>query len=426
MAKKYWTKEKCITEAKKYQYRNDFKKANYRCYSAALRHGWLDQCCAHMKILRKSWTLERCKEDALEYKTRTEWARKSKKAYDAACRRNWLDQCCSHMKYLQKPSGYWTLDACKSDALKYKTRAEWSKKSNGAFNSAYKHGWIKDCCNHMKKYAKQNPKWTLEKCKVDALRYNSRAEWIKNSNGHRAAYRNGWLDQCCSHMKKLHNSWTLEKCKVDALKYRTRSEWAKRSSAYEIAKINKWLDQCCSHMKFVQMPSGYWTLDRCKEDALRYGTRREWARKSVSAYQIARRQGKLDQCCAHMKRIGGTSNREKALIKLLKEYLANIQTNVRFSTKNYFKDKPHIKRLELDIYIPELRKGIEFNGKYWHSSEGIKRGRPNWPKQDVENYHNLKKEFFKSRNIDYIEIWENDWNEDPDKCINKCLEFLNG
>ena len=45
----------------------------------------------------------------------------------------------------------WTFVNCKKESLIYKTRSTFCKKSNGAYNSARKNGWLDEICNHMKK-----------------------------------------------------------------------------------------------------------------------------------------------------------------------------------------------------------------------------------------------------------------------------------
>lgn len=55
--------------------------------------------------------------------------------------------------------------------------------------------------------------------------------------------------------------------------------------------------------------------------------------------------------------------------------------------------------LEIDIYLPELNLGFEFNGLYWHSEENKNR-----------NYHLNKTNHFKERGIRIIHIWEDDWS----------------
>ncbi len=55
-------------------------------------------------------------------------------------------------------------------------------------------------------------------------------------------------------------------------------------------------------------------------------------------------------------------------------------------------------KLEIDIYLPELKIGFEFNGLYWHSD-----------KYKEKNYHLDKTNWFKDKDIRIIHIWEDDW-----------------
>ena len=55
--------------------------------------------------------------------------------------------------------------------------------------------------------------------------------------------------------------------------------------------------------------------------------------------------------------------------------------------------------LEIDIYLPELKLGFEFNGLYWHSD-----------KLKDRNYHKEKTNYFKDRDIRIIHVWEDDWD----------------
>lgn len=58
---------------------------------------------------------------------------------------------------------------------------------------------------------------------------------------------------------------------------------------------------------------------------------------------------------------------------------------------------------EIDIYIPELKIGIEFNGLYWHSEKA------GWNKND----HYEKYVFLKNKGIELITIWEDYWKFKP-------------
>ena len=54
--------------------------------------------------------------------------------------------------------------------------------------------------------------------------------------------------------------------------------------------------------------------------------------------------------------------------------------------------------LEIDIYLPELKLGFEFNGLYWHSD-----------KYRDKNYHLNKTNHFKEKEIRIINVWEDSW-----------------
>lgn len=54
--------------------------------------------------------------------------------------------------------------------------------------------------------------------------------------------------------------------------------------------------------------------------------------------------------------------------------------------------------LEIDIYLPDLKLGFEFNGLYWHSD-----------KYRDKSYHLEKTKYFNERGIRIIHIWEDDW-----------------
>ena len=56
-------------------------------------------------------------------------------------------------------------------------------------------------------------------------------------------------------------------------------------------------------------------------------------------------------------------------------------------------------KMEIDIYIPELKIGFEFNGLYWHSEE-----------HKDSNFHLKKTEYFASKEIRIFHIWEDDWD----------------
>ena len=98
--KGYWTLERCIDSAAKHLSIADWRGESSSAYQAAARNGWIDECCAHMSGRRKSagyWTIAKCKDDAAKYAGRRQWQVSSRAAYDAALREGWLEECCAHM-----------------------------------------------------------------------------------------------------------------------------------------------------------------------------------------------------------------------------------------------------------------------------------------------------------------------------------------
>jgi len=119
---------------------------------------------------------------------------------------------------LQEPCGNnliktkWTLEKCKSSAAKYQTRSAWKIADPNAYQTARYFDWLDICCEHMTDVYET---WTLEKCKASAAKYQTRSAWANSDkNANQAAYRNGWLGICCEHMTDVYETWTLEKCKV--------------------------------------------------------------------------------------------------------------------------------------------------------------------------------------------------------------------
>jgi len=142
------------------------------------------------------WTKEKCIEESINYKKRTIFAKESGSAYNSARKNGWLDDVCVHMnKIIKKHKGYWTKDKCKKEALKYKAKKELYKKSPGAYMSMFKNNWLDELCPHMKT-KKPNGYWTIERCFVEAEKFETKGEFQKNSeSAYKASLSNGWINK---------------------------------------------------------------------------------------------------------------------------------------------------------------------------------------------------------------------------------------
>ena len=76
-------------------------------------------------------------------------------------------------------------------------------------------------------------------------------------------------------------------------------------------------------------------------------------------------------------------------------------------------DKNKIKPYEIDVYLPELGIGFEFNGVWWHSE-----------KFKDDYYHYKKNKLSLENGVKLYTIWEDDWNIKRDICKSFILNKL--
>lgn len=263
-------------------------------------------------------------------------------------------------------------------------------------------------------------KYSLEILESEAKKYSKRWEFQKNSSAeYQAAKSAKVLDIVCAHMNPTDVRWSEEELQTEALKYSSRGEFQKNSKAYRVAYNKGILNKICSHMTPKQRK---FSEEQLEAEALKYSNRSDFFNNSKSAYSKAHREGKLENICSHMGKAGGISFME---LNVLEEILRVYPKAQRFrDMKVNINGKLHIKGFELDIYVPELRKGIEFDGTYWHSVSGLKRSRAHWPEEDLENYHEIKDGHFKSKGISVYHVREEDWKQDPQICLVNIFKFL--
>lgn len=389
----YWNKERCREEALKYKHRIEFAKGSCSAYAAAQIHGWLDEICGHMTSKNNPkgfWTKQSCAIEALKYETRTAFKLGSPGAQLAAYKNGWLDEICRHMRTMIH---HYSKQECAKEALKYQTKTEFMEKSPLYYSQAIRNGFINEICKHMKKlgnpekravyvfefadnhayigltlnlerrekehktdkkssvykyiiksgcqpifkpltgylpkkkaaqkeddtiieYSKngwfmlnkkrggdlgsKSKKFTKKLCKRIALQYSDRTEFHKkNSYFYNYIWCRGWLDELCAHMTRQKNEngyWTKERCAEEARKYKKRIHFQKGClAAFSAAWKKGFLDEICSHMSYNEYDPVKWSKEKCIEEGRKFGTRGEFKKNNPSAYKAAREQGWLDE-----------------------------------------------------------------------------------------------------------------------------------
>jgi len=151
----YWKiKENVLTEARKYSIRSKWAKASNPSYQSAMKNGWFEECIEHMESPikpKKYWNKERCLVEAKKYTTIKDWRKNSGGSYKAAQHYGWLKECTVHIVRGVKPTGYWKIkENVLTEARKYSSKQEWRDNSRGSKGSAMKHGWYDECMEIIK------------------------------------------------------------------------------------------------------------------------------------------------------------------------------------------------------------------------------------------------------------------------------------
>lgn len=87
-----------------------------------------------------------------------------------------------------------------------------------------------------------------------------------------------------------------------------------------------------------------------------------------------------------------------------------------------YTDRTIIAPYELDIWIPELRIGLEFNGIYWHSDKLVRERCA----MGAEEYHRRKHELALNADAELGFIWQDDWVLRPEETRDAVKRMLCG
>lgn len=107
------------------------------------------------------------------------------------------------MKYKKYQQGaIWTLSECKRDARNYSTKTEWREGNFAAYNKACYNGWLAQCCSHMKtaNTRKRKPELTYEEVLQAAQKSTNYKDFRENYERY---YIWALRNKMANHFKKL-------------------------------------------------------------------------------------------------------------------------------------------------------------------------------------------------------------------------------
>ena len=229
----------------------------------------------------------------------------------------------------KKPTGYWTYERCKEEALKYKYRYEFDKNNCTAYRTALRNKWL-DLFDHMERIGNKVKRllyvyeFSDNHCYIGLTGNKNRRHLDhfkdKDSSVNKHYIKTGLepklyikteylpvvdavlLEEKFLNEYKENNwiilnqvktggiggndiKWNKETCKDASLKCKNARQFGKKySGAYKVAAKYNWLDE------FFPKTSkkGYWNdKDLCREEAKKYKNRIEFCYGSWAAYNYS-------------------------------------------------------------------------------------------------------------------------------------------
>ena len=333
-----WNRITCYSEAKRYKSMVEFRKGNQTAYRVACENGWIDDY--DWLEQRFIWTREKCYEEARNYKSRGEFSVNAFGAYTSALKHGWLVDYSWFEKgqisdkpiyivYCYKDEETNSIYVGLTNNLKRRHRQHCNGRirhgeirydivfryftsigkeppepivlENGLFadDAIFFEGYyvelFKESEMNVLNLVKTGSlgafsKWPEDKCLDEAKKYKTKSEFMRGSKGaYEMARSNGWLNNYTwfEEMCKPSGYWTQERCYAEAKRYNTKKEFRLKSGgAYNVARKHGWvLDYTWLEEK--SKPNGYWTQERCFEEAKKYKTRSEFKKGNDSAYSLA-------------------------------------------------------------------------------------------------------------------------------------------
>ena len=346
--------DECLAEAKKYQYFNDFRAESHQYYMVARSRGWLKEYTwlirEPIEPYNKKWNYDSCYAEAKNYLTRSAFNKGCSGAYNVARRNGWLadytwmpDLTASdakvdsvycyifeeqHAAYVGRTlmyrqhirdleHGFYETDAVNKFARKNdcaippmhiieenltvqegREREDYwrkhfaaegyhmlNKAATGANSGSI--GWL------------AKGKWTFEKAYKIAQQFQTVNEMCEEYEYlYKISKARGWLEKFDWFRGEeirieKQTKWTEDTCREEALKYTSRKDFRKYNrGAYDKAHECGWIEgyTWLTHPK----PYSEWTYESCKDEASKYPNRNEFGKHSYGAYTVARKNGWLD------------------------------------------------------------------------------------------------------------------------------------
>lgn len=185
----------------------------------------------------------------------------------------------------------WTDDAILAEALKYSVLKEWRDNSPGSYSAAVKKRMVRKVSSHQKRLLEE--RWDKTAIMQNAIKFQHKIRWKEAFPGAvLAARRMGCYEKATAHMSPLseRDKWTKARIIEDAQKYKSKSQWHKKSSgAYEAALRNNLMETATKHMRNKKVH--VWTDELLLIEKNKYADLQQWKQMAPNSFLAARKKG---------------------------------------------------------------------------------------------------------------------------------------
>lgn len=236
----------------------------------------------------------------------------------------------------KKPNGYWTYDKCKEEALKYNSSSELQKKCSSAYNVIFKNKW-NELTKHFIKMGNKYNRLIYAYEFSDYSFYVGLTGNIKRRSNQHKIYDNSSVYKH-SKMTKLNPVLVILTDYIDVNK----------SIELEEFYLNKYIENGWTSLNKTKTgnigsSNTKWNKDECFKESLKYSKIRDYQINSKSSYNSALKNGWIDEVCSHMRRRkcknGEYNDKNKCFIESKKyknksEFHKNNWSAYNYSSKN--------------------------------------------------------------------------------------------
>lgn len=444
----YWTLKRSLLEAKKYQYRSDFKKQANRPYELLKKHGLLDEACKHMskKECVKKWTKEKCIQAAKECKTKSVFAAKYNGAYVLSRHRGWMEEISQYFTPVGSKYDR-CIYACEfSDNYVYvgltynleRRKAEHLRNSDSAVYKHIQETGIEPTFKQITEYIdfrdaskkegiilqeyKKKGWMSLNKCPTGGLGGNTifddktltteicvnRGRKYKSLNMFKKhcplfyeyLEKNNELDELTTYYNSLPkytppHTITKELAIKICQQYDTIKEFSsKHPYIYAFMLKNNLQKEIRQGKRILQRDK--WTFEDAKNEALKYKSKKEFKENANGCYQVSLRRGWISEICQHMSQ----NKKEKYNENIAKEILFN------FSRMEELKKNDDVSIRGLYWWMKSKNKIIEY--KKYLKGNPLQSKRVSWTNElilnDLRKYSTYTEYCKKGRSLSYAKL----------------------